>query len=231
MWFVTPKTAMNPNLDDAAIIPGLRNASSGGIIATSGHAWTCRLTDSIALLKSTGALTDELSKSLDNWNEQYLRWLTTSTNGFKDAGGKQNHASWHVVETAALAFSVGNVANATAQVARLTNSGVKPALGHQIEPSGVMPYEAVRTDGASYSCFNMAALFNAATIGHNLKPAVSPDLFTYVNATGGGSGSIRNALDYLLTFATNTSKPWPFTQQTKTADAASAADAGCGQRV
>jgi hypothetical protein len=30
---------------------------------------------------------------------------------------------------------------------------------------------------------------------------------------GTGAGSIRHALDYLLLFATNESKPWPWTQK------------------
>jgi hypothetical protein len=213
VWFVGDATSMNPNVDHTAIIPGTSIRNGSCIVTT--HRWNSRLTDAVALLRCTGALTAEVSQQLDDWNARYLYWLLTSKTGLKEANMKQNHATWHTVESAALAYSTNDTAAAAVRLARLTSGSTRPALGHQIEPSGLMPFEAERSDGVGYSCMNMAALFNAATIGRNLRPHASPDLFTYTNASGGGSGSIRKALDYLLQFATNSSKPWPYTQLTK----------------
>ena len=72
---------------------------------------------------------------------------------------KQNHVTWHTVESAALAHSTNDTATAVARLARLTEDNATPALGHQIEPSGVMPFEVARNDGIGYSCMNIAALF------------------------------------------------------------------------
>jgi hypothetical protein len=142
----------------------------------------------------------------------------------------QNHATWHTVESAALAMSNGDIPTAAARLARLINTSTPAALGSQIRPNGLMPREASRTDGASYSCMNVAGLFNAATIAKNImrsqgtqlsgtsqttsksgivvaSPQV-PDLFNYEDSTG--AGSMRAALDYLLSFATNSSNPWPW---------------------
>ena len=201
---------MNPNVEHTAIIPGI-SEHNGSCIVTS-HRWNSRLTDSIALLRSTGALTAETATRLDSWNARYLEWLLTSKTGVKEANMPQNHATWVTVESAALAHSANDTATAMAVLTRLTEDSTVPALGHQIEPSGIMPFEVARNDGIGYSCMNVAALFTAATIGRSLK--MTPDLFTYTN-TSDGSGSIRKALDYLLQFATNASKPWPFTQSTK----------------
>ena len=208
VWFLDNNTHMNPNLDHTAIIPGV-SEHNGSCIVTS-HRWNSRLTDSVALLCSTGALTAETASQLDGWNARFLDWLLTSKTGRKEANMKQNHATWHTVESAALAHSTNDTATAVARLARLTEDNATPALGHQIEPSGVMPFEVARNDGIGYSCMNIAALFTAATIGRSLK--MTPDLFTFTNTTG--SGSIRKALDFLLQFATNASKPWPYSQST-----------------
>ena len=207
VWFVDPATAMNPSLEHAAVIPGVTNGSSTGIIVTS-HRWNSRLTDALALLRSTGAL-QSVSAGVARWNVQYLEWLLTSKWGKKEADMPQNHATWHTVESAALALSNGDASTAAARLARLTAASTPAALGHQIKPSGLMPLEAARTNGAGYSCMSVAALFTAATIAKSVGGSGGVDLFNWTNSSD-GSGSIRAALDYLLPFATNRSHPWPW---------------------
>jgi hypothetical protein len=80
VWFVAEETAMTPNVEHAAIIPGVTNGSSAGIIVTS-HRWNSRLTDSIALLASTAVLPSKIAAKLARWNAQYLEWILTSRNG------------------------------------------------------------------------------------------------------------------------------------------------------
>jgi hypothetical protein len=216
-WFIDESTMMNPALDHAAMIPGVTNGSSTGIIVTS-HRWNSRVTDSVALLISTGALPNTVQEGLASWNRKYLDWMLSSKNGRKEANMHQNHATWHTVQASALAVAVGDDNTAAERLLRLVNSSTPAALGRQIRPSGLMPYEANRSNGITYSCMSVAALFNAATIAKNLQntAVAPPDLFTYQNETD-HTGSIRAALDYLLTFATNRSKPWPFSQTTDAA--------------
>ena len=216
-WFVNEDTLMAPNLNHAAVIPGVTNGSNAGVIVTS-HRWNSRLFDSVALLNQTGVLPNVMGIRLQAWNEQYLEWLMYSANGVKEGNMHQNHATWYTVLSSALANSVGKAGDAVALLSRLTNNSIVPALGHQIWKTGQMPFETNRTDGIGYSCMSVAGLFNAAQIAKNMRhhemQAEAPDLFGYMNASD-GTGSVRAALDYLLQFATNTSKPWPFSQSTK----------------
>jgi sucrose-6-phosphate hydrolase SacC (GH32 family) len=206
VWFVDPATSMTPSLEHAAVIPGVTNGSSTGIIVTS-HRWNSRLTDALALLQRTGSLPRSVAAGVGHWNAKYLDWLVTSRHGKLEADMPQNHATWHTVEAAALALSSGHASTAAARLARLTADSTPAALGHQIKASGLMPLEAARTNGAGYSLMNVAGLFQAATIGKSAGSGV--DLFTWTN-TSDGSGSIRAALDYLIPFATNRSHPWPW---------------------
>ena len=206
-WFVDPATAMTPSLEHAAVIPGVTNGSSTGIIVTS-HRWNSRLTDALALLQSTASLPRSVAAGVARWNTQYLDWLITSRHGKLEADMHQNHATWHTVESAALALSLGDASTAAARLARLTTDSTHGALGHQIKASGLMPLEAARTNGAGYSLMNVAGLFKAATIAKSVVGS-GVDLFTYTNSSD-GSGSIRAALDYLIPYATNRSHPWPW---------------------
>ena len=207
-WFVDPATAMTPSLEHAAVIPGVTNGSSTGIIVTS-HRWNSRLTDALVLLQSTGSLPWSVAAGVARWNAQYLQWLITSTHGKDEADMHQNHATWHTVESAALALTNGDANTAAARLARLTADATPAALGHQIKANGLMPLEAARTDGASYSLMNVAGLFTAATIARHIGGGAAVDLFTWTNSSD-GSGSIRAALDYLIPYATNRSHPWPW---------------------
>ena len=141
VWFINAETAMIPHVAHAALIPGVNNGSSTGIIVTS-HRWNSRLTDSIALLTTTGVLPKKVASGIARWNTQYLDWLLTSKAGRHEAAMPQNHATWHTVESAALAFSLGDLHTAASRLASLTNPNTPAALGHQITPSGLMPREA-----------------------------------------------------------------------------------------
>ena len=73
-----------------------------------------------------------------------------------------------------------------------------------------MYWEARREAGATYSSMNIHALFQLATIAMNLNTV--PSLWMWVDPSGSGNGSVRNALDYLLPYATNASAVWPWHQ-------------------
>lgn len=129
--------------------------------------------------------------------------------GHTENRATNNHFTWMSVQMLALALDSGNGTAATAIAARCTASSEPGALQHQIQPSGLMPLEAHRDAGATYSTMNVLALFTLATVTSSV-PDAKP-LWRYSAADGGGE--IRAALDFLTSFGTNKSKVWPYTQE------------------
>ena len=82
-------------------------------------------------------------------------------------------------------------------------SAVLLPMAAQIKPDGSQPLELARVDSFGYSRFNLQALFALATLGEH----VGVDLWHFEAADG---ASIRKALDFLVPYAQDTSKPWPF---------------------
>ena len=80
-WFLDSTTAMNPNLQYAAIKPPPFNGTGSGIIWSSLR-WNSQMTDAVALL--TAAASDGAGGDWDSsdqrawqkWNAEYLQWLT-----------------------------------------------------------------------------------------------------------------------------------------------------------
>jgi len=168
---------------------------------------------------------------LDAWNAAYLAWLVSSRLGKGEGRATNNHFTWYSVQVLALAVSTTNTTAQADAVARVVaDTGTPGALANQIQPDGLMVREAVRDAGATYSTMNVQALFDLARAVGNTNTSTSTstsststssaagvaggrpmDLWRYKRADG--SGSIKAALDFLLEFATNSSKAWPYTQE------------------
>jgi hypothetical protein len=216
-WFLDSKTAMNPNLQYAAIKPPPFNGTGSGIIWSSNR-WNSEMTDAVALLTaaaSTGTVggwdaTDALA--WHKWNVQYLNWLLTSENGAVEARATNNHHTWLAVESIALALTVENGSTSTAAKLAQTmiDATVPGNLAAQITASGAMPREIQRANPISYNCMNIRGLINLVQVTSHITGGLeSGGLFHFRNASG--CGSIPAALDFLLPFATG-AKPWPYGQ-------------------
>ena len=75
-WFISNATRMNPNMIYAASVPGVRNGSANGIIATSCR-WGSKVTDAASLLASSKHWFSADAAAMAQWNAHYLAWLTT----------------------------------------------------------------------------------------------------------------------------------------------------------
>jgi hypothetical protein len=193
VWFLNPATRMNPRLKYAQAIRGVNEGRGTGILDAQGLS---DVVDSLGLLAGLPSWTASDDAGMHTWFETYFDWLTTSANGKDEAAAKNNHGSWYDVQTVAIALYIGKTdfARDVAEAAKTRHIAV------QIMPDGDQPLEDVRTRSFHYSIYNLEALMKLATEAQT----VHVDLWSY-NAPSGGS--IRGAVDYLLSFA-DKQKKW-----------------------
>ena len=195
-WFLNDATKMNPNLNYAQAIPGITNGRGIGIIETIA---LTGIADAVNLLKGSKSFTDKDNKSIHDWYTQYLNWMLTSKNGNEEHAAKNNHGTWFYAQSIDFALFTGN----TTKAKELAEES-KKRIDSQIDASGKMQLELARTNGLSYSTFNLQAWFRVATLAQR----TGINLWQYVNPQG---ASIRTALDWLLPYALG-EKTWTYQQ-------------------
>jgi hypothetical protein len=152
--------------------------------------------DALALLADSKSWTAQDDATMHAWFESYFTWLTTSANGRDEAAAKNNHGSWYDSQAVGIALYLGK-----AEYARNVAEAAKAKrIAVQIRTDGDQPLEDVRTRSFHYSIYNLEALMKLATEAQT----VHVDLWNYKAPDG---GSIRAAVDYLLSF-TDGKKKW-----------------------
>jgi alginate lyase len=196
-FFLDPATRMNPHLQFAQAIPGVKTGRGIGLIETRN---LTRVVDSIGLLSTSPALRDADRRGLDDWFGKFLKWMLESKNGRDEAAAKNNHGTYYDVQVTSFALFLGQkeFAKDILQTARTKR------IAAQIEPDGSQPLELARTKAWSYSVGNLDGLMLLARLGEN----VDVDLWNYQTKDGRG---IRRALDYLVPAALGERK-WTYPQ-------------------
>jgi Alginate lyase len=189
VWFVDPATRMNPNLEFGQAIRGVTPGRSTGIIDTIALMYAAQ---GILLLEQTGKFDAKLARALRQWYADYLKWLTTSGKGLKEAKSGNNHATWWTAQTAAYASFTGNK-NARAAAWEHYRNYLVPT---EIRPDGSCPREENRTQSLSYSSMNLDAF---ATICW-LAQLDGVDLWHFRTAEG---QSVIKSFHYLLPYVLN----------------------------
>jgi hypothetical protein len=196
-WFIDPATKMNPHMRFGQAIPGLTEGRGSGIIDTRHF---IRVLDSVALLKATGAWSDEDNAALAAWMKQYLDWLRHAPQAAEERDGDNNHGTWYDAQVAAIAMHVGE-----RELAReIVESAKESRIGKCIEPDGSQPEELARTKSLHYCVFNLSAMSVLARIGEQ----VDVDLWTFSTRDG---RSMRRALDHVTPYLLG-EKEWPHEQ-------------------
>ena len=197
MWFLDPKTQMNPNLEFAQAVPGVNDGRGTGILES--RALT-RVVDGIGLLNGSKSWTAADQTALVAWFTKYYEWITTSKHGKDEAAAKNNHGTWYDVQTTSFALFIGK----TDEAKKILENAKQKRIAFQVEPDGKLPLELARTNSWGYSTMDLDGMTQLADLGDR----VGVDLWNYQTSDG---RSIRKAIEYLYPFATK-SKKWT-TQQ------------------
>ena len=197
VWFLAPKTKMNPNLNFAQRIPGRTEGRGIGIIDTRSLA---ELPDILIMLSKSEHWNNTIETGMKDWLAKYVSWLINSEHGKDEAVHGNNHTTWYFAQTIPLALYLGQKDRADS----LAKAGLPLIVDEMIEKDGSQPKELSRTRSWDYSSMN---LFGIMTYARACEKT-GMDLWSRENEKG---GSIRKALEFLNAY-TGTKKEWPYEQ-------------------
>lgn len=183
VWFVNPKTRMNPSLEHAQAVRGVDSGRAEGVL--DGRIFI-RAIQGMEFLAQAGAWDPREQAAVRRWFEEYLRWLTQSKNAIDEKNSGNNHASWWTAQAAAVASFVENK--------REENMAFEYYSDHifprQIRADGAAPREEARTRSLSYSAFNAEAL----TMTCRIAQAAGVDLWSVRTKNGATLATVINYL-------------------------------------
>ncbi len=192
VWFLDPKTRMNPTLEFAQAIRNMNSGRGAGVI--DGRAFI-RAIQGMEFLAQTGQWDSREQVAVHKWFQEYLHWLTTSEHALDEKTSGNNHSSWWTAQTAAVATFVAD--EAVQQMA--WNWYREQILGRQIQPGGAAPREEARSRSLSYSAFNLEAMSTVCRIAE----VNGVDLWT---AKAKNGATLATVADYLLPYLSDPKK-------------------------
>jgi len=194
MFFLDPKTRMNPNLQYAQAIPGVSTGRGIGIIDTL-H--LIEIPKAVETMENSPAFPPTVLAGLKKWFADYVHWMTTSKNGHDEANTTNNHAVAFWLQVAVFSQFTGD----EAQLAECRRRFKEVFVGKQMAADGSFPRELARTKPYGYSIFQ---LDNLVTLCQVLS-APDDNLWNFTLPDGRG---IRKAVAYLYPYLADKSK-WP----------------------
>jgi hypothetical protein len=194
VFFLDPKTRMNPHLKYAQAIPGRSPGRGIGIIDAL-HLAEVPL--AIEAMQPSPAFPPGLLAELRQWFREFADWMTTSKNGQEEANAKNNHAVAYFLQLAVYAGFVGD----ETKLAECRRQFKVVFVGDQMALDGSFPRELSRTKPYGYSIFQ---LDNLATLCQVLSRE-DDNLWTFARSDGRG---ITKAMEFLYPFLADKSK-WP----------------------
>src|SRR4051812_18058564 len=192
VWFLDPKTRMNPSLDYAQEIRNVNSGRGAGVI--DGRVFI-RAIQGMEFLAQTGQWDAKDQAAVRRWFQEYLHWLTAGEHALDEKNSGHNHASWWTAQVAALATFVED------EPAQKMAWGWyrDQILGRQIHVNGSAPREEARTRSLSYSAFNLEAMTTACRIAQ----VNGVDLWT---AKAKNGATLGTAIEYLLPYLSDPKK-------------------------
>lgn len=200
IWFLNPETRMNPNMNYAQMIPGHNGNKGRGFGMIDVYSFI-NLLDAVEMMNTSTAFTKADRNGLKDWFSEYLEWIRTSPVADEARTSENNHGVSFDVQQTVYALFTGDPILARTTV----NEFAKLRLFPQIEPDGRQPRELERTNGLSYSNYNLSLIMDMCAIGHTL----GIDVYNSVSTDG---RCIAKALKYLASFIGKPQSEFPYQQ-------------------
>jgi hypothetical protein len=200
IWFLNPKTRMNPNLNYGQTIYGHFGGKGRGAGMIETYKFV-EMLDGVELLKKSHDFSKSDQQGLTNWFSEYLNWMLTSDVGNQESKAKNNHGTAFEVQAARIALFVGKEDIARKYI----DVFAQHRIFTQIEPDGKQPLELARTKALHYSTFNLTHMLDMCYIAKT----ININLF---NATSSDGRSISKATDYLSQFVGKPQSHFPYKQ-------------------
>jgi Alginate lyase len=192
VFFLDPKTRMNPNLQYAQAIPGVSTGRGIGIIDTL-H--LIEVPRAIEVMEKSPAFPPEVLAGLKQWFGDYVEWMTTSKNGRDEANATNNHAVAFWLQVAVFSQFIGD----DQLLAECRQRFKKVFVPKQMALDGSFPRELARTKPYGYSIFQ---LDNMATLCQVLS-TTNDDLWKFMLSDGRG---MKKAMEFLYPYLADKSK-------------------------
>ena len=200
VWFLNPKTKMNPNLTYAQFIPGI-NGNKGraaGIIDVYSF---LEMLDGVAILQQSKALSSKEIIALQSWFTDFLHWLTASEQGLAEKNAANNHSIAYDADCARFALFV----NDTVLFNTILSEFPEKRLHPQIEPDGSQPQELRRTLALHYTLYNIDHMLDICQMAGERGKAL------YFAQSKDGR-SIRKAVDFIASYVGKPQSDFPYQQ-------------------
>lgn len=194
VFFLDPKTRMNPNLQYAQAVPGRSPGRSWGIID---GLHLVEIPPAITALQTSPAFPPEVLAGLKQWFREMTDWMMTSENGRTEGAAKNNHSVAYFVQIAAFARFTGD----TDRLGECRRQFKEVFVPNQMAVDGSFPLELKRTKPYGYSIFQVD---NLATLCQVLSTPAD-NLWEFKLADGRGIGV---AMEFLFPYLADKSK-WP----------------------
>ena len=194
VFFLDPKTRMNPHLKYAQAIPGITPGRGIGIIDTLHLA---EVPSAIAAMQTSPAFPAEVLAGLKQWFSDYVSWMTASKNGQDEANAGNNHAVAYWLQVASFAGFTGD----EVKLAECRRRFKEVFIVKQMATDGSFPAELRRTKPYGYSIFQ---LDNMVTLCQVLS-TTRDNFWVFTLPDGRG---IRKAMEYLYPYLADKST-WP----------------------
>jgi len=186
VWFLDPKTRMNPNLEHGQLIRGVNTGRGAGQIDSRP---LMDAAQGLVLMELAGGIDSGVAAGVRLWYADYLKWMLESSHGQSERKAGNNHATWWTVQLAAHAGFTGNE-SATRTAWQRFRDYLVPV---EIRPDGSCPREEERTRSLHYSSMNL----DAFALLCRLAQLDDVDLWHFRTPKGVG---VETACNYLLPY-------------------------------
>jgi hypothetical protein len=187
VWFLNPKTRMNPGLDYAQVIPGVPDGRDAGVL--DGRL-LIRAIQGMEFLAQTGAWDPKDQAAVHKWFDEYLRWLTESKYAADERRSANYHASWWTAEVAATATFVSD-RPATQMAFTYYRDRIFP---RQIRADTAPARDDSRARMLAFTAFNL----EASTVICRIAQVQNTDLWSVKTRTGATIGAAIDSLQPYL---------------------------------